>query len=85
VKYLWRNAGANPLPAQTKTDDQLPPSAPLAPPQPRYTACADTDLGCMSMRACLKSLRRQSSIATDRFRIRLRPFGLAAGNRSSCP
>jgi hypothetical protein len=37
------------------------------------------------LRACLKSLRRQSSTVTDRFRIRHRPFGLGGGNRSSCP
>jgi hypothetical protein len=32
-----------------------------------------------------KSLGRQSSVATDRFGIRQRPFGFDSGNRSSCP
>src|SRR5690348_14839171 len=37
------------------------------------------------IRACLKGLRRQSSTATDRFRIRYRPLSLESGNCSSCP
>jgi len=38
-----------------------------------------------SLSACLKSLRHQSSAATNRFQIRHRPFSLTAGNASSCP
>ena len=38
-----------------------------------------------SLSACLKSLLCQSLTATDRFRIRHRPFGLGRGNASSCP
>jgi hypothetical protein len=43
----------------------------------RHAACRTS--------ACLKSLRRQSWAAMDRFRIRHRPFSLTAGNASSWP
>jgi hypothetical protein len=45
---------------------------------------AVAELG-LIIRACLKSLRRQSSIATDRFRIQHRPSRLGRGNWSLCP
>jgi hypothetical protein len=38
-----------------------------------------------SAKGLTQSPPRHSSIATDRFRIRQRPFGLAARNRPSCP
>jgi hypothetical protein len=37
------------------------------------------------LKACLKSLLRQSWTATDRFRNRHRPFGVGRGNGPSCP
>jgi hypothetical protein len=52
--------------------------------KPELTACdtGDNRLAAITLSACLKSPRRQSSAATGRFRMRHSPLSLSVGNRS---
>lgn len=88
VEYLWRYVGGNPMLGQPKPADQLAPSVPSESVQtrPRYTACADADLGCKSMRL-RQSMTEQEVMAAIGYRpnkVEMHTCGSSTDHSWSC-